>query len=270
MELLAVYLGLASLGTLFWALERWRRVSAIAPPQRRARVAYWLLTPLFTGTLSRLVLLGAVGLLALALQLHDGWALLDRIVATSPLGRLPLWASIPCMLLVADFFGYWSHRVRHGAALWAVHAVHHAPEEMQALDAAQLHPLDELFDTLVIGLPVLLLGLPFSLYAALGPFFILHTLMLHADLPWTFGPFRHLLASPAFHRRHHARDLPAANFGGVFAFWDVFFGTYAAPPAQAAACGVAARDVPRSVGGQLVFPLGKAVDALAARLGRAG
>lgn len=270
MELFAVYLGLASLGTLFWLLERRRHPSRVAPSQRRARVAYWLLTPLVTGTLSRLVLLGALGLIALALHFPDGWIFLDRIVATSPFGRLPTLATIPCTLLMADFFGYWSHRARHSAALWAIHAVHHAPEDMRALDAAQLHPLDEVFDTLVIGVPVLLAGSPFAVYAALGPFFILHTLMLHADLPWTFGPLRRVLASPAFHRRHHARDLPAANFGGVFAFWDVCFGTYAAPPTQAAACGVAARDVPRSVAGQLAFPLSKVATSLAARLGRAG
>ena len=40
-----------------------------------------------------------------------------------------------------------------------------------------------------------------------------------------------MIASPAFHRWHHSKD-PAAidkNFSGLFAFWDVMFGTFYLP-----------------------------------------
>jgi sterol desaturase/sphingolipid hydroxylase (fatty acid hydroxylase superfamily) len=126
-----------------------------------------------------------------------------------------------------------------------------------SLTAARLHPLDETLDTLLISVPLLLVGVPLGVFAALGPFFLLHTLLVHADVDWSFGPLGRVLASPRFHRRHHARDLPAANYGGVFAFYDVLFGTFEMPAADPGpgAFGITERDVPESVLGQMVYPV---------------
>jgi sterol desaturase/sphingolipid hydroxylase (fatty acid hydroxylase superfamily) len=250
-----VYLGLAILAPVFALLERRSGNPAPAPEARRIDWAYWLITPLFTGTFSRLLVLGVIAVLARASGFGgDAPGFLGRIAAVTPFSRLPFVLAFPIALLVADFLGYWSHRLRHRPSLWRLHAVHHAAEELTAVTAARLHPLDEALDGLVIGVPVLLLGFPLPVFAALGPFFVLHTLLLHARLSWSFGPLGYVLSSPRFHRRHHARELLPANFGGVFAFFDLLFGTFDMPSAAPAPFGISERDVPESVVGQMLYP----------------
>ena len=81
-------------------------------------------------------------------------------------------------------------------------------------------------------------------------------------MTWSFGPLGRVFASPRFHRRHHARELPPANFGGVFAFYDVVFGTFAMPTVDVGVFGVIERDVPESVMGQLAYPLRRLAAAI--------
>ncbi len=268
MEYLVVYVGLAILGPLFGWLERRRPATPFARTARARRIdlVWWLVTPLFTGTLARVLLLGVLALVARAAGFGtDGAGFLGRLQAFFPFARLPWPLAFVAALAIADFFGYLSHRLRHTAPVWRLHAVHHAAEELTALTAARLHPLDEALDTLVIGVPVLLLGFPLPVYAALGPFFVLHTLLLHANVTWSFGPLGRVFASPRFHRRHHARGLPPANFAGVFSLWDVLFGTFAMPEQDPGTFGIDERDVPESVFGQLAYPFRRLAAALAPR-----
>jgi sterol desaturase/sphingolipid hydroxylase (fatty acid hydroxylase superfamily) len=252
-----VYGGLAVLGTLFALLER-RSPAVVQTRTARARridLAYWVITPLFTGTLARVLLLGVLGVVAWCVGYGmDGHGFLARIQRAMPFARLPFFAALILALAVADFFGYVSHRLRHTFALWRLHAVHHAPEELMALTAARLHPLDETLDTIFIGVPVLLLGFPMEVYAALSPIFVVHTLLLHANLRWSFGPLGYVIASPRFHRRHHARSLPVANFAGIFSLYDLVFRTFDLPKEDVGTFGIVERDVPESVVGQLAYP----------------
>ncbi len=256
-EYAVVYLGLFTLGPLlFWLESRW---PATARVRTRAALildgVYWVVTPVFTGTLSRGLVLGLVGAVGFAAG-HglQGFAFLARLQATMPFSRMPWPAQFLLALLISDAIGYWSHRLRHTRLLWNLHAVHHSAEELTASAAARLHPLDEALDSMLMGVPVLLLGFPLELFAVLGPFFVLHTLLLHANLTWSFGPLSRVLASPRFHRRHHARDLPPKNFGGVFAFFDVLLGTFELPDRDVGVFGIAERDVPERLLPQLAYP----------------
>jgi len=257
-----VYGGLAILAPLLAMMERRTPAVHLTRTRRGLRLdlAYWLITPIFTGSFARAFTLGVIGTLALVsgFGLH-GTSFLARATAHSPFAKLPLLPAFFVALVVADFLGYLSHRLRHERAFWRVHAVHHATEELTAIAAARLHPLDEAVDSVLIGVPVLLLGFPLAVYAALGPFFVLHTLLLHANVPWTFGPLGRVFASPRFHRRHHARELPAANYGGVFAIYDVLFGTFDMAGAEPVLFGISERDVPETLWGQCVYPLKRAL-----------
>jgi sterol desaturase/sphingolipid hydroxylase (fatty acid hydroxylase superfamily) len=262
---LVVYVGLALLWPLVALFERRAPATRLVRTKRGLTVdlAYWVITPLLTGTLARVLTLGVIATLGLSLGFGtDGPAFLARIERVTPFAKLPFLASFLLALLVADFLGYLSHRLRHTARLWRVHAVHHATTELTAIAAARLHPLDEAIDSLCISVPVILMGFPLPVFAALGPFFVLHTLLLHANVSWTFGPLGRVLSSPRFHRRHHAEGLPAVNFGGVFAFYDVFFGTFEMPTEDPQTFGVVERDVPGSVAGQLAYPFKRAWHAL--------
>src|SRR5689334_10540723 len=61
------------------------------------------------------------------IALYD-WAYAHFALVHWPAGA---WAVWPIALVGADFGHYWHHRLDHRvAACWAVHGVHHQPEEM--------------------------------------------------------------------------------------------------------------------------------------------
>ncbi|MFO0550462.1 MAG: sterol desaturase family protein [Polyangiaceae bacterium] len=260
---IVVYGGLALLAPLFAFLEAKRPATALRRSKRAIAIdlAYWIVTPIFSGTLSRLLTLGVVAAVGLAAGFGtDGEALLLHVSRAAPLGSAPAFVAIPLALVLGDAVAYASHRLRHTRALWPMHSVHHATEELTALGAARLHPLDEALDGVLIGVALLFAGASPTVFAWLAPVSLLHTLLLHANLDWTFGPLGKVLASPRFHRRHHARDLPPANFGGVLALWDLAFGTFDMPAQDAAPFGVT-EPSPPGVGGQLLHPFRQWIDA---------
>ncbi|MEM7640748.1 MAG: sterol desaturase family protein [Pseudomonadota bacterium] len=134
-------------------------------------------------------------------------------------------------LVVADFVDYWSHRLRHVSFLWPMHAVHHSDTQMHYLTWYRAH----FIEMVVIqgGYVLLATWLGASPAAVLGVvlFRAFHQQYVHMNVDWTHGPFKDVLASPRFHRWHHA-DHPDAwdkNFSSIFPIWDRLFGTYYCP-----------------------------------------
>ena len=87
---------------------------------------------------------------------------------------------------------------------------------------------------------------------ALGVF----ALLGHADVDWDWGPFRHVVTSPVYHRWHHSKD-PAAidkNFAGLLPLWDILFGTYYMPKDRMPQNFGATEPVPTGYFGQLWHP----------------
>jgi len=168
----------------------------------------------------------------------------------------PRWAQLVLALLFGDLLGYVAHRLFHRGRAWRFHAVHHSSPGLDWLSSVRLHPLNEVGSRLLVVVPLALLGFKPLQMAAVPVATALYALLLHADVSWDFGPLRGVLASPAFHRWHHAAG-PAArdrNFAGLFAFWDVLFGTYHLPRgARPERLGVD-EAVPRGVLAQLVWP----------------
>ena len=50
--------------------------------------------------------------------------------------------------------------------------------------------------------------------------------VLHANLAWPPTALDYVIATPAFHDRHHREDLPAANFSTTLPILDLVCGTY--------------------------------------------
>ena len=65
---------------------------------------------------------------------------------------------------------------------------------------------------------LLLAGISPNVLVFLGPFTIAHSAFVHANLNWTLGPFKYVLAGPVFHRWHHT----AAERGGEKNFASTF------------------------------------------------
>jgi len=142
-----------------------------------------------------------------------------------------LWILIPLIILIYDLANYWNHRLMHMDWLWPIHAIHHSETEMNGMTTYRVHFLESLFIALSYVLFLSWLGLPKEALGIGALFLTLHNVYTHMELDWGHGPFAYLLASPRFHRWHHA-DVPEAhgkNLANVFPFYDVMFGTYYVP-----------------------------------------
>ena len=142
----------------------------------------------------------------------------------------PLWLVCILGFVAKDFADYWAHRVMHTTWGWPTHAAHHSDTHVNAFTTFRVH----YFESVVMFLTYIILLTWLQMPQAL-PFVImmgyLHNLYVHMNLPWAHGPFKLLLASPAFHRWHHA-DVPAAygkNLANAIPAWDALFGTYYYP-----------------------------------------
>lgn len=235
LSIVVVYVGLAALGPLLSLVGRLRPAREGSPPLfTKARAAdwlYWIVTPLFSGFLSRTIViaLGAIVAWSLGGNVTNDVELFAFFAERSVLGAIPPWAQLLVCLVLVDLLSYWSHRLRHHPLFFPLHAVHHSAEELDWLAAARMHPLDEIVDNVAISVPVLLLGPAPWVFLVLGPITLLYTLFSHAAVELSLGPLRVLVVSPRFHRLHHAADVPGVNYAGMFSLWDRLFGTFRDP-----------------------------------------
>ena len=190
---------------------------------------YWFFTLIFSQVLSTICIA--------AIVVPIFWVLgrtIDMDVLTEGygyLGSLPHWLQGLAIVFIGDFMGYWTHRWLHTGRMWKIHAIHHSSEELDWLSSVRVHPLNDIISRTAQSFPVLLLGfapLSVEIYA---PFLTAYLAFIHANLPWSYGPFRYLIASPVFHRWHHSREIEALdkNFAGLFPIFDVLFGTFYMP-----------------------------------------
>lgn len=194
--------------------------------------------------------------------------------------RLPAatWTHVPAWLvaLVAvvahDLANYWNHRLMHLPLLWPVHAIHHAEPDVNGMTSFRVHALEPF---VMVSSHVLLLGwlsLPADALGVVATVLILHNMYVHADLDWHHGPLALLIASPRYHRWHHA-DVPEAygkNLANVVPLFDVLFGTYHCPGPCDAPLGAAG--VPRDPLRLFLYPgaawVGQLRSAVSRALGR--
>lgn len=164
------------------------------------------------------------------------YAHLDRIVSavTAPLASTPILAQVAIILFLTDLLQYWGHRLFHQNPLWRFHCIHHAPTRVDWLTSARIHPVNVVLYSTLINLLISLLGFSSKAFFFLVPFNTLFAFLVHANLNWTFGPFRYAIASPVFHRWHHtyADQGGNKNFAPNFPLLDLAFGTFYMPKGQ--------------------------------------
>lgn len=169
------------------------------------------------------------------LYLLSGWTLSH---ATWPGLVTPLLPSnallVSLVMLVAlDLPLYVTHRLLHAVpSLWRIHMLHHAATEMNIANGSRV-ALSEYF----LGEAAILLFM-FVLFGSVKPEIALGVIMVrgavdmiqHSDLPWDYGVFGRVVASPSFHRLHHSIDQRDhnRNFANMFSVWDHIFGTASA------------------------------------------
>jgi sterol desaturase/sphingolipid hydroxylase (fatty acid hydroxylase superfamily) len=217
---------------------------------------YWFFTPLISGLISRIAIIMTA--LPLIIVLGLSWKTFQHhgYHGFGPLSRQPLWLQGVEIFVLGDLMSYWMHRLFHGRALWPFHAVHHCSTDVDWLSSVRLHPLNEAVTRSVEVIPLFLTGFNPGTLAAYIPLITLYALFLHANVNWSFGSLRYVIASPVFHRWHHSKEPEAIdkNFAGFVAFWDVLFGTFYVPKDKVPVNFGVSDPIPESLWGQLTHP----------------
>jgi len=219
-------------------------------------LCYWFFVPLFARVFRIGLLVVAAGFF---FKLHDA----DEVAAFfedghGPLSALLLPVQAILALVAADFMLYWLHRMFHGGGFWKYHAIHHSSEDLDWISAARFHPVNLVLGTIGVDVVLLLAGISPNAMVWLAPFNIFHSAFVHANLNWTLGPFRYVIATPVFHRWHHTSPEEGGNtnFAGTFPIWDLLFGTFRMPEGRLPDnYGVDDQATfPNEIAGQLAYP----------------
>lgn len=143
----------------------------------------------------------------------------------------PLALTVVVAMIMADFIDYWNHRLMHTRWFWPIHAIHHSDEEMNGLTTFRVHVLEAIQTKAATLFFMSWLGIPPEAVAVSAFIMLLHNVYVHANINWSHGPFEILIASPRFHRWHHADDKVAygKNLANMVPLWDRLFGTYYDP-----------------------------------------
>jgi tetratricopeptide (TPR) repeat protein/sterol desaturase/sphingolipid hydroxylase (fatty acid hydroxylase superfamily) len=207
---------------------------------------YWFLMPLF-------LRLGRTLLLWAGIRLLFGGTEPQPV----PVKHLPLWQQCILVLLIQDVLLYLIHRLFHTRLGWKFHAIHHSPTVLDWMSTARFHPINHLLAFTLADVVVLLMGFSAEALLVLTPFNLVYSAMTHANLNWTFGPLRYVLASPVFHRWHHTTEKEGLNknFASTFPFLDLLFGTFYMPPGKLPEqFGTGENDFPEDFLGQFLHP----------------
>ncbi len=243
----------------FTALSYWSPANPGRPWWHKREIVtdvlYWFLIPL----MARFVRIGLLVLgAALIYDIHGADALISFYMhGHGPLSELPLWGQIVIFLTTSDFLLYWIHRGFHRPAMWKYHAVHHSSEELEWISAARFHPVNIFLGTVAVDVALLLAGISPEVMIFVGPFTIAYSAFVHANLSWTLGPFKYVIASPVFHRWHHttADQGGDKNFASTFPILDWLFGTFYMPEGEVPnVYGIGEKEFPESFGGQMLYP----------------
>jgi sterol desaturase/sphingolipid hydroxylase (fatty acid hydroxylase superfamily) len=136
------------------------------------------------------------------------------------------------------------------------HAVHHSSEQLDWMSSVRIHPGNDVFSKGLQSIPILLLGFSPIAVEIYTPFLFAYIALVHANVPWNYGPLRYVIVSPAYHRWHHAVDRRAAgkNCAGLFPIFDLIFGTYYLPDEQPQEFGINDKAMTNNLIDQMWYP----------------
>lgn len=147
--------------------------------------------------------------------------------------RWPFAIQVLAAVLVADLGITLTHLASHKIpALWRLHAVHHSVERAYGFNGLMKHPLHQTLETVAGVTPLVLLGLPTTVAAALAFTVAVQLLLQHSNVDYRVGPLRTVLALNQAHRFHHLKwaGIGDVNFGLFTLIWDHLLRTYSYDP----------------------------------------
>ena len=136
------------------------------------------------------------------------------------------------MMVVADGFRYWLHRLAHEwEPLWRFHAVHHSPHKLYWLNVGRFHPIDKGLQVFFDTVPFLLLGVGEEVLRLYVVCYAINGFFQHCNVDLRLGMLNYLISGPELHRWHHSmvKQESNHNYGNNLIIWDLVFGTWYLP-----------------------------------------
>lgn len=197
--------------------------------------------------------------------------LIPHQIFAPTLEALPIGIQMFLGAFLLDFSTYWRHRFTH-KYMWPFHATHHSATHLNWLTSMRLHPVD-VCTALLFDLTILyLIGFSGAGMACAVILIKAFNYINHMNLNLQFAkPARYILASPYFHRWHHATDKEAydKNFCAMFSCIDLMFGTYHHPetglPKAYGMSPWEQKNYPLPFMGQLLYPFARIAKKLKKR-----
>lgn len=161
--------------------------------------------------------------------------------------------------LIATLMDYLVHRSFHVTdRLWWFHAIHHDTPQMHIMKSARIHVGEEIINSTIKPLPLILLGAPTEVMVFLGMWLVFDGNLSHSNIHQRYPSwFHYLIGTVHLHNLHHAvdRKYQDSNFCGSIPLWDILFGTFNHPDkSELGDMGLANNPVPPGFVQQLLFP----------------
>ena len=210
----------------FWEIIAPRRVQILTRPARwPGNIGVVVLDTVLVRLLFPLTAVG----LALVTETH-GWGLFNVIA-------LPFWISVPLAIVALDLAIYLQHVLFHAVpALWRLHRMHHADQEIDVTTGTRFHPIEILLSMVIKLGVVAALGVPALAVLIFEVLLNATSMFSHSNVRmpvWLDRVLRWIVVTPDMHRVHHSVVVREtnSNFGFNLPWWDRLFGTYKDQPA---------------------------------------
>jgi len=138
-------------------------------------------------------------------------------------------------LLLIDLFQYVLHFMQHNVpVLWRFHRLHHFDKTVDGLTNFLSHPIEGMISFILLSFFIAIIGIPIEGLFVYTILTVIHGPYGHSDIRFNEKferVFNKIFITPQFHRVHHHLDMKRgnSNFGGLFPFWDMLFGTAVFP-----------------------------------------
>jgi sterol desaturase/sphingolipid hydroxylase (fatty acid hydroxylase superfamily) len=221
---------LGAFASVFVALAAWE----IIAPRRGQQLGRGLRWPSNMGVvildtaLVRLIFPTTVVALALVCE-TQGWGLFQFL-------GWPAWVTIPLAVIVMDLAIYLQHVMFHAVpALWRLHRMHHADQEIDVTTGVRFHPIEILLSMVIKFGLVAALGTPAVAVVIFEVLLNATSMFNHGNVRvplWLDKILRWIVVTPDMHRVHHSIIVREtnSNFGFNLPCWDRLFGTYREQP----------------------------------------
>jgi sterol desaturase/sphingolipid hydroxylase (fatty acid hydroxylase superfamily) len=194
------------------------------PPARRQQSAVNLRLMLVNFVVNWAMMTGAAAL-AVAFAIESS-GLMTRL-------GLPFAGQLVLGMIVLDFgYGYVAHRAMHWSPLlWRVHRVHHSDPFVDVTTTFRNHPLESLWRSLFVLVPVGVLGIPPEVVVLHRLLSTVNAVFEHANIR-VWAPLDRVVSwiwvTPDMHKLHHSREQREtdSNYGNLFPMFDRLLATF--------------------------------------------